>query len=471
MTDHRPLTMHEPGSLRGRLIRRLALLLALILLASSLSAYWSARRAADTAYDRTLLASARAIADGLYTTADRLSANVPYVALDTFAYDSAGRIYFQVLDVQGALVSGYEDLPPAPPGTKRTEDYPALAHFYDAEYRNQGVRVVSLLQPVSDPGVNGVAEIRVAETQGARERMARELLLGTLLRMGVLSLSALLLVWLAVSAALRPLEALRRSVAARTSDDLQPLSDVGMPRELRPLIDALNQFNDRLRSLFERQSQFIADASHELRTPLAALKARVELGLRAQEPTIWRSTLEEAAQNTDKLTHLANQLLSLARIESGARAIAEGGAQRLDLSQLARELGMALAPLAHARGISLALEAEQPVWLSGEPTLLNELLCNLLDNALAHTAAGGNVILRVLPTGVLEVEDDGPGIPPEEHERVFARFYRRSNKGSGAGLGLAIVGEICRAHQAEISLHQAQPQGLLVRVEFARAEA
>ncbi|HZX50617.1 MAG TPA: sensor histidine kinase N-terminal domain-containing protein [Pseudomonas sp.] len=471
MSEHWLRSAGESGSLRGRLLRRLAVLLALILMLSSLSAYWSARQAADTAYDRTLLASARAIADGLYTTAERLNANVPYVALDTFAYDSAGRIYYQVLDVQGALVSGYEDLPPPPPGTKRTEDYPALARFYDGEFRNQGVRVVSLLQPVSEPGVNGVAEIRVAETQGARERMARELLLGTLLRMGLLSLSALLLVWLAVTVALRPLETLRRTVAARTSDDLRPLPDTQMPRELRPLIDALNQFNDRLRGLFERQSQFIADASHELRTPLAALKARVELGLRARDAQVWRSTLEEAAQNTDKLTHLANQLLSLARIESGARAIAEGGAQRLDLSQLARELGMALAPLAHARGIALALEAEQPVWVSGEPTLLNELLCNLLDNALAHTPAGGNVILRVLPAGVLEVEDDGPGIPPEEHERVFARFYRRSNKGSGAGLGLAIVGEICRAHQAEISLHQAQPQGLLVRVEFARAEA
>ena len=100
--------MTDSSSLRGRLLRRLALLLALILLVSSLSAYWSARHAADTAYDRTLLASARAIADGLYTTAERLNANVPYVALDTFAYDSAGRIYYQVLDVQGALVSGYE---------------------------------------------------------------------------------------------------------------------------------------------------------------------------------------------------------------------------------------------------------------------------------------------------------------------------------------------------------------------------
>ena len=117
MTESELAETLQASSLRGRLLRRLALLLTLILLASSLSAYWSARRAADTAYDRTLLASARAIADGLFTTADRLNANVPYVALDTFAYDSAGRIYFQVLDVQGALVSGYDDLPPPPPGT------------------------------------------------------------------------------------------------------------------------------------------------------------------------------------------------------------------------------------------------------------------------------------------------------------------------------------------------------------------
>ncbi|WP_137889321.1 sensor histidine kinase [Pseudomonas sp. 2FE] len=458
--------MAEPGSLRGRLLRRLALLLALILLLSSLSAYWSARRAADTAYDRTLLASARAIADGLYADDGKLKANVPYVALDTFAYDSAGRIYYQVLDLNGALVSGYEDLPAAPPGTSRTDDYPALARFYDAQYRGQGVRVVSLLQPVSEPQLNGVAEIRVAETQGARERMARDLLFGTLWRMGLLSFSALVLVWLAVSIALRPLESLRRAVAERASDDLRPLPEAPLPRELQPLVSALNQFNARLRGLFERQAHFIAEASHELRTPLAALKARLELGLRAQEPQVWRSTLEESAQNTERLTQLANQLLSLARIESGARAIAEGGAQRIDLSQLARELGLALAPLAHARGLSLALEAEQPVWLRGEPTLLNELLCNLVDNALAHTPAGGNVILRVLEPGVLEVEDDGPGIPPQERDKVFARFYRRSPQGSGAGLGLAIVGEICRAHLATISLHTGAAGGLRVRVEF-----
>ncbi|UCO99656.1 sensor histidine kinase [Metapseudomonas lalkuanensis] len=461
--------MREAGSLRGRLLRRLALMLGGLLLIASLSSYWNAREAADTAYDRTLLASARAIADGLYENDGRLKADVPYVALDVFAYDSAGRIFYQVIDPDGKLVSGYEHLPPPPPGTQRTDDYPALARFYDAEYEGVGVRVVSLLQPVSEPRLNGIAEIRVAETESARERLARGLLVDSLWRLVLLVVAALVLVWLAVSASLQPLNKLRLAVEEREADDLRPLPEVAVQRELRPLVDALNQFTERLRGLFQRQADFIADASHELRTPLAALKARVELGLREQDPAIWRSTLEEAAQNTDRLTHLANQLLSLARIESGARAIAEGGAERIELGQLARELGMALAPLAHARGIALALEAEDPAWVMGEPTLLNELLCNLVDNALAHTPKGGNVILRVCSPAVLEVEDDGSGIPPEDRDKVFQRFYRRNLQSRGAGLGLAIVGEICRAHQAEISLHDGDSGGLKVRVSFPPA--
>lgn len=461
--------MREAGSLRGRLLRRLALMLGVLLLIASLSSYWNARGAADTAYDRTLLASARAIADGLYEADGRLKADVPYVALDIFAYDSAGRIFYQVLDPDGKLVSGYENLPPPPPGTKRTDDYPALARFYDGEYQGVGIRVVSLLQPVSEPRLNGIAEIRVAETESARERLARGLLVDSLWRLVLLVVAALVLVWLAVSAALRPLNKLRLAVEERQVDDLRPLPEVAVQRELRPLVDALNQFTERLRGLFQRQADFIADASHELRTPLAALKARVDLGLRERDPEVWRATLVEAAQNTDRLTHLANQLLSLARIESGARAIAEGGAERIELGQLARELGMALAPLAHARGVALALEAEDQVWVMGEPTLLNELLCNLVDNALAHTPDGGNVVLRVAAPAVLEVEDDGSGIPAEERDKVFQRFYRRSVQGHGAGLGLAIVGEICRAHQAEISLHDGATGGLKVRVSFPPA--
>jgi two-component system sensor histidine kinase TctE len=458
--------MHNPDSLRWRLLWNLALLLVMLMLASGMSAYWNGREAADTAYDRTLLASARTIAAGVSLREGTLSADVPWLALDTFAYDSAGRIYYQVNDIQNRWISGYDDLPAPPSNSHRTDDYPALARFYSARYRGQDIRVVSLLKPVSEPDMNGMAEIRVAETEEARVDMARGLMADTLLRLGMLGLGALLLVWFAVSAALRPLERLRTAVEERQPDDLRALPVIEVQRELQPLVQALNHFTERLRAQFERQAQFIADAAHELRTPLAAIKARLELGLRTDRPEEWRATLESAAQGTDRLTHLANQLLSLARVENGARAIAEGGAQRLDLSQLARELGMAMAPLAHARGIALALEAEHPVWLRGEPTLLYELLSNLVDNAIAHTPAGGNVILRIAEPATLEVEDDGPGIPEDERERVFERFYRRGMQGAGSGLGLAIVGEICRAHLARISLHDGTEAGLKVRVQF-----
>jgi two-component system sensor histidine kinase TctE len=464
----RDATRAGPTSLRWRLLWNLGLLLTVLMLASGLSAYWNGREAADTAYDRTLLASARTIAAGVSQRDGSLSADVPYVALDTFAYDSAGRIYYQVNDINKQLVSGYENLPAPPPGTLRTDDYPALASFYNGRYQGQEVRVVSLLKPVSEPTMNGMVEIRVAETEEARVRMARSLMADTLWRLGMLGSGALVLVWFTVSAALRPLERLRTAVEERQPDDLRALPLVEVQRELRPLVGALNHFTERLRVQFERQSQFIADAAHELRTPLAALKARVELGLRDTHPANWRTTLAAAAQSTDRLTHLANQLLSLARIENGARAISEGGAQLLDLSQLARELGMAMAPLAHARGVALALEADAPVWVRGDPILLNELLSNLVDNALAHTPANGNVVLRVSAPGVLEVEDDGAGIPEADRERVFERFYRRYPHGSGSGLGLAIVGEICRAHLAQISLHDGAERGLKVRVHFCQ---
>ena len=276
--------MHKPSSLRWRLLWNLALLLVVLMLASGLSAYWNGREAADTAYDRTLLASARTIAAGVSQRDGSLSADVPYVALDTFAYDSAGRIFYLVNDINQKLISGYENLPPPPPGTPRTDDYPALARFYNATYQGQNVRVVSLLKPVSEPNMNGMAEIRVAETDEARVSMARSLAADTLLRLGMLAIGALLMVWFAVSAALRPLERLRTAVEERQPDDLRPLPLVEVQHELWPLVRALNHFTERLRGQFERQAQFIADAAHELRTPLAALKARLELGLRSTEP-------------------------------------------------------------------------------------------------------------------------------------------------------------------------------------------
>ena len=452
------------GSLRRRLMVRLVLMLSVLLILAASASYWNARKAADTAYDRSLLSSARAIAERLFDIDGKLQVDVPYIALDNFAYDITGRLYYEVLDLNGQPISGYDDLPAPPAGVAMTQDYPALARFYDAEYNGAGVRVVSLLQPVSGGELQGMAEIRVAETLNAREGMARHLLQRSLINLSVLSVSALLLAYLTVNAALGPLRRVKEEVAQRRSDDLSPISTEGLQREITPLVDAINHFTGRLRENFERQRDFIAEAAHELRTPLAALKARIEFGLRATEPESWRQALQDAEVSTDRTIALANRLLSMARIERGARAVADGSAEHVDMPPLVQDVAMAMVPLAYGRQVELALEVEQPFTVWGEPTLLQELLGNLIDNALVHTPAGGQIILRLTAGACLEVEDTGPGIPETERNRVFERFYRQG--GTGSGLGLSIVGEICRAHRAQISLEQGALGGLLVRVRF-----
>jgi len=452
-------------SLRTHLVLSMLLVLLPLLMGSIWHAYSSALHAADTAYDRSLLLAARSLAEGLHDVQGNLLLQVPYLALDNLAWDSSGQIYYQILDSKGRWLSGYENLPPPDAQSPFTADYPALARFYNGTYRNQSVRLISLLQPEA----NGMMEIRLAETRIARQRLADQLLATSLWHLGLLAASVFGLCFLAVRFALRPLRNLQQALSQRPSHDTQPLSVTGLPREVLPLVRALNHFHQRLRHLLSRQSAFISDAAHELRTPLAALKARIELGLRSKDSDDWQRALNEAAIQSQRLIHLANQLLSLARIESGAQAIAEGVSVRLDLAALTRDIALSMAPLAHQRGIALALEAEQPVWIEGESSLLSELLANLIDNACHY--ANGNVVLRVLANATLEVEDDGPGLPADDYHNAFTRFWQRPDgeaAHTGAGLGLAIVTDICRVHHAEISLHPAHPHGLKVRVEFTQ---
>jgi len=454
-------------SLRTHLLLRISLFLLPLLLLSSLQAYLTASRAADTAYDRSLLLAARSLAEGLHDSEGKRLLQVSYLALDNLAWDSSGQIYYQILDENGELLSGYENLPAPPKNSPLTQDYPALARFYDGDYQNQPVRVISLLQPE----VDGMLEIRLAETRFARERLTDRLLNTSLWHLGLLATSALLLCLFAVQLALCPLQSLQQTLSKRRSDDLRPLPLAGLPREVLPLVHTLNRFHRRLRRLFARQSAFISDAAHELRTPLAALKARIELGSRSEQAEDWQCALSEVGTQSERLITLANQLLSLARIESGAQAIAAGGGHPLNLTELAREIALAMAALAHQRSLTLELEAHQPLWIAGEESLLSELLGNLIDNALNH--AHSRVIVRILPSGLLEVEDDGTGLPEDDYSKVFTRFWRHPSRqnASGAGLGLSIVDEICRAHQARISLHPAKPQGLIVRVQFSRLAA
>jgi two-component system sensor histidine kinase TctE len=462
------------GTLRGQLLRLLLVPLSILVAINTVSVYRNALDAADLAYDRSLLASTRALAERVSIAGGKVVANVPYVALDSFETDTLGRIFYKVTGIDGEFVSGYEDLPGIPANVPRSDLYPALVRFYHAVYRGEPVRIAALYQPVYDDSMRGIALIQVGESMDARRDLSRKILLDTLWRQAALVLAAALLTWFAVRFVLRPLMRLKMDVAARAPTDLSDFDPALVHKEVRPLVEAMNGYMGRLQTLISGQRRFIADASHQLRTPLTVLKTQAELALRANDERAMREIVESIARTTDSTVHLANRLLTLARAEHGA---VEGQMAVVSLTETARQVGLELAQEAVRKGIDLSLEAPTDVRVTGNALLLHELIANLVDNAIRYTPVGGKVALRVLidqqadRQALLEIEDSGIGIAAADRERVFQPFYRamsaqQANAG-GAGLGLTIVRDIAALHDAELELADAHGgSGLLLRVRL-----
>jgi two-component system sensor histidine kinase TctE len=464
-----------PGSLRGQLLRWLLGPLLVLVALNTYSVYRNALDAADTAYDRSLLASTRALAERVSVVDGKVVADVPYVALDSFETDTLGRIYYKVTGIAGETVSGYADLPPVPANVPRSEAYPALVRFYHANYNGQPVRIAALLQPVYDDSMRGIALIQVGETLEARRVLSNQILFDTLLWQALLLAAVALLVWFAVRLVLQPLMRLKIAVETRGPNDASDVDPTLVHKEVRPLVAALNSSRLRMHMLINSQRRFIADASHQLRTPLTVLKTQAELALRecdkaGNDPDALRQIVRSMASTTDSTVNLANRLLTLARIEHRG----DDSTTPVSLREIARQVGLELAIAAVTSNIDLSLEAEHEGMVQGQALLLHEMLANLVDNALRYTPSGGAVILRVKEDAghvILEVEDSGPGIAAAERERVFAPFYRAAStmeiNPAGHGLGLAIVRDIATLQHAAITLDDASAgQGLKVRITF-----
>jgi two-component system sensor histidine kinase TctE len=333
--------------------------------------------------------------------------------------------------------------------------------------------------------MRGIALIQVAETLDARRGLSNQILFDTLAWQAGLLASVALLVWFAVRLVLQPLMRLKAAVETRGLNDTSGVDPALVHKEVRPLVAAMNSSSARLQRLVSSQRRFIADASHQLRTPLTVLKTQAELALReCGRPHLDAAALQAGlsdivhsmAATTDATVNLANRLLTLARIEHGGEAGGEP-ARPVALRDVARRVGLELAPAALAREIDLSLEADSACTVHGQAFLLHELVSNLADNALRYTPPGGSVALRAREDGgavLLEVEDSGPGIAPAEREKVYAPFYRAAatlerNPG-GAGLGLAIVRDIASVHGATITLGDgAHGKGLKATVRFPAA--
>lgn len=458
-------------SLRARLLWWLIPAMLGLQMAYGIMAYVRGLHSANLAYDRTLLVSARSIADSLVLTSAGLRVDSPYVALDSYEAGLDATMYYRVTGLDGEFVSGYKDLPRFDASRPRSDLYPALVSFYDGVYRGQAVRIAALRQAVIDrDGVrSGMALIEVAETMGSRRaltrRILREVLFGQLVQMLLVGL----VIYFFTRRALAPLNALGDEMNRREPGDTTPLPTGAVPAEAMPMVVALNGYIERFRGMLATQRRFIADAAHQLRTPIAVLRTQAQLAAREEDADVVRGIAREMADSSGRMAALGEKLISSARVAHGA----VGALADCDLGEMVREVCLECSATARAHGIDLGFEGEEHAVVRGNE-LLRELVANLVDNALRYTPRGGAVTARVRRDGArvwLEVEDNGPGIPAAERAAVMEPFYRGSGgKGvAGSGLGLAIVRDVARQHGAGVELLEAPGGGLLVRVGFESA--
>jgi len=308
--------------------------------------------------------------------------------------------------------------------------------------------------------------VQIAQDLAVRRSMAGNLALRTLGPIAVMMPILMIVVWWVVSGSLDPVSRVRRQVASRQADDLSPVSETGLPDEVRPLVQELNLLFGRVRTAFDAQQTFVADAAHELRTPLAALKLQVQSLERADTLDARKTAVNRLSAGIERATRLVEQLLVLARQEAN-----EAPHQAVDMAGVAKRAVADLAGVAQARQIDLGLEHADAAEVQGQPDALMILLRNLVDNAIKYTPSGGTVDVSVTEEAgavTVVVEDSGPGIPVQERERVFDRFYRvAGSEAAGSGLGLAIIKSIAERHGARLTLGEsARLKGLEARVSF-----
>ena len=453
------------SSLRLKLAVWLLLPLLALLGFDAWLTYQRAMGTANMAFDRTLFTSAKAIAEGVRLDGDRLQVDLPYLALELFEANSQGRVFYRVAEGNGSTLPGYADLP-LPAGNGPPAFRP---QYYEAPFRDDTLRLIALRQPVYDVsrGSHRSVWVLVGETPELRRQLAREILIGSLQQEVVLVSLALAIVLFAIGHGLKPLDRLSAALGAQRGDRLQALDTRDLPTEIRPLVTALNRHVERMQQMLSARRRFFDDAAHQLKTPLAVIQAQTELALREQDPAVLHQRLRGQLHTLHQASPGVQQLLSLSRLApaSGLVAPSEPG----DLAALARDVALEWSPVARRHGIDLGYDGEQHAWMEGQPALLQEMIGNLIDNAIRHAGPRLTVAVTTSPDGPrLAVIDNGPGIAPAERDKVFSRFYRvAGTRADGSGLGLAIVREIAHRHAARIRLDDTPGGGLTVHVSFA----
>ncbi len=460
--------MRRSPSLRTQLYVWLLVPMLLLVGVSSWLAHGSATEMAQAVSDRVLLGSARMIGEAITSEEGRLHAELPPSALENLHTGERDHAYYRVDAGPDNLLLGVADFP-----RHAQPLQPEQSRGYDTTYRGERVRALAYAQPVYPFGPGSVAIVQVAVTQRGLDALARRIWLRSVWPQAALLAAVALLGWFWVRVALRPVTRISAQVRNRELESSAPIVADDAPQELRPLVQAINDYIERIGQYVGERGRFISNAAHQLKTPITVLNTQITVGLRSEGPEPKQQALAGSYQTVQHCIRLIHQLLTLSSAEHTLVPRIEPSV--VPLGDVVREVLEDFAERAHGKNIDLGLGAEtEDAQVRGVPLMLRELVANLVDNALRYTPEEGTVTVSVLRRDGevwLEVEDSGPGIPAAERERVFERFYRLADTAheEGSGLGLAIVREIAMACGARIELGDRADgaPGLLVRVVFS----
>ena len=437
-------------SISRQLIFWLAIPLMLMALCGALVQYFNSVAPSVLSSDRRLKEASNSIISHLVVKDGA-------VGLNEAELTGRADFKFAVRDPQGRLLAGSAEIP-TPPMDGETSQLFSVAQIEHRSFRMLTTRFDTRA---------GIAFISVADTHSGQNSEARYSFIRTLLWDFVQLDVTLVLVWIGIQLGLRPVRRLRDEIAQRSPLDLRPIVETTAPREIAPVVVVLNRLFAALRAGVQSQQQFIANTAHQLRTPITGMQA--QLDVLAAEPAAQpiRDRVHLLQEGIRQLAHASNQLLTLARADPSANLAAK--TQAVDLGALAGDIAARYFDRALRANIDLGVETSS-VSISADPSLIDDLLSNLLDNALKYTPAGGRVTVSVAAPNhkaLIAVEDSGPGIPENERHRVLQRFYRLPNSpGHGSGLGLAIVDEIARLYGATLSIGAAAGGGARITVQF-----
>jgi two-component system, OmpR family, sensor histidine kinase TctE len=450
-------------SIRRRLLIFLLPPLTALLLVGVFVDYRAALIFARKTYDQRLTDAVLQVAAQVDATGGAIPPEFPPRRLPTAGADRDPDFSYAISGPDGRLLAGNTEL--AQLRIPKSTNNPSFA---DATLSGADVRVASYELPTAA----GNLTVAIAGADASRSGPAH-FVLGSTWLIGFIQLDiTLLLVWIGVHFGLKPLLDVRREIETRSARELRPLAPGSVPTEVRPLVEGINMLFEMLTEASRAQRQFVADTAHQLRTPITGLLGHLDVLMREPGAAALQDRLAALHDGMSRLAHSANQLLALARAEPSA-TLADRF-ESVDVKALLERIIDRNIDRSLAAQLDLGAEA-QPVEVTGNARLLEDLLGNLVDNALHYTPAGGQVTVRCGNDShgkvYLEVEDNGPGIPPSERSRVRERFYRLpGSSGHGCGLGLAIVDEIARLHEANLTIDAgAKGRGTLIRLTFRAA--